>query len=124
VNSSLLGANAANVIIVPLPMGASNILGSLSLTGTTKEIVIENSFVGGTLSVANSNASLIDLFSNSVGGNVLVQNNKTSGGANSDIVQANTIGGSLVCSGNTPAPVNGGAPNTAGGSKTGQCSGL
>jgi 5'-nucleotidase len=122
VNSSLLGANAASIIIVPLPSGVSNILGSVSLTGTTKELVIENSFVGGTLSVANSNVTLIDLFSNNVGGNVLVQNNKTSGGVNSDIIQANTIGGSLVCSGNTPAPVNGGAPNTVGGSKAGQCS--
>jgi hypothetical protein len=60
----------------------------------------------------------------SVGADVLVHNNKTSGGANHDIIQANTIGGSLVCSGNTPASVNGGAPNIVGGSKAGQCSGL
>ena len=127
VNSSLLSVNAANVdiVIFPAGSGAANILGSVSLTGTTGTLTIQNSFIGGTVSVANSNAHLIDLFSNNVGANVLVQNNKTNGGVNSDIIQANTIGGSLVCSGNTPPPVlAGGAANVVGGAKTGQCSGL
>jgi hypothetical protein len=127
VNSSLLSVNAANIdiVIFPATVGAANILGSVSLTGTTNTVTIQNSFIGGTVSVANSNAHLIDLFSNNVGANVLVQNNKTNGGVNSDIIQANTIGGSLVCSGNTPAPVlAGGAANVVGGAKTGQCTGL
>ena len=38
--------------------------------------------------------------------------------------EANTIGGPLTCSGNSPAPTNDGYPNAVSGSRSGQCSGL
>ena len=122
VKGSLLSVDAAEVgVIAP---GTASILGSVSLTGTTVFAGFQGTVIGGTLVVANSNAvNGIGLFSNTVAGSVLVQNNKTSG-AGSDEIQNNTIGGSLVCAGNTPAPVDFGVPNTVGGAKVGQCAGL
>jgi hypothetical protein len=123
VNSSLLSAGARIVQLAPQPLGATNILGSVSLVGTIIVADVEHSFIGGTLSVANSNATSVVFLGNNVAGNVLVQNNKTSVGPN-DFIASNTIGGSLVCSGNTPPPTDAGLPNTVGGSKVGQCGGL
>jgi hypothetical protein len=124
VNSSLLATNAASVNITSSAAGAVNILGSVSVTGTGF-VLIEETFIGGTVSVANSHATFIILFQDNVGGNVLVRNNNTSGGPNSNTIAANIIGGSLVCSGNTPAPgLGGGGANTVGGARAGQCSGL
>jgi len=122
VNGSLLGIGAAGLQIVPRPLGAATILGSVSLTGATDNIVITDSFIGGTLSIASSKAGFVNVFQNNIAGNTLVQGNKTP--VNEDAITGNTIGGSLVCAGNTPAPVDGGMPNTVGGSKVGQCSGL
>jgi hypothetical protein len=95
----------------------------VSLDGTTVVADVEHSFIGATLSVANSSAVSVVLFGNNVGGSVLVQNNKTLAGPN-DFIAANIIGGSLVCSGNTPPPIDSGFPNTVGGSKVAQCAGL
>jgi hypothetical protein len=39
-------------------------------------------------------------------------------------VAASTVNGSLSCTGNAPAPINLGAPNTVRGPTAGQCSGL
>jgi hypothetical protein len=44
-------------------------------------------------------------------------------GPGNTIVKANTVFGTLACTGNTPAPTNDGQPNTAG-SKVGQCASL
>jgi hypothetical protein len=125
VNSSLIGVNARGIELAPAPMGAANILGNVSLSGTTGNagIGIDQSFIGGTLSVANSNVPEIELLFNNVAGSVLVQNNKTSGVDNNRI-DGNAIGGSLVCTGNMPAPGDSGFANMVGGNKVGQCSGL
>jgi hypothetical protein len=118
VNGSLLSVNANTIEVT------ANILGSVSLTGTTGDAIITDSFIGGTLSVANSAAVGIVLSRNNVGGATLVQNNQCFNEASCDSVAANTIGGSLVCTGNTPSPVDIGGANTVGGNKVGQCSGL
>ena len=74
--------------------------------------------------VTNSMISAyINLTGNSVGGSLLNQNSKTPAPGDNDIVN-NTIGGSLICTNNSPAPQDGGTPNTVGGAKTVQCSGL
>jgi hypothetical protein len=39
-------------------------------------------------------------------------------------IEANTIGGSLSCTGNTPPPTNDGHPNKIIGSASGQCTGF
>jgi len=126
INGSLIGTNAFTIEITPATGtgGAANILGSVSLTGIAGFVAIDNSFIGGTVSVSGSNPVDIFVVSDIVSGNVLIRNNTTRGGPNSDVIQGNTIGSSLVCSGNTPAPVNGGVPNTVGGSTVGQCQGL
>jgi hypothetical protein len=58
----------------------------------------------------------VGFIANRVGGSLTV--NGTSGGPT--IVAANTIGGRLACTGNSPVATNGGRPNTAG-SRTGEC---
>jgi len=117
-------AGATCTVSGPASGGAASILGSVSLTGIAGFVGINNSFIGGTLSVSGSNPVDIFVVSNTVSGNVLIRNNTTRGGANSDVIQGNTIGSSLVCSGNVPAPVDLGTANTVGGNKVGQCSGL
>jgi hexosaminidase len=46
------------------------------------------------------------------------------GGPGNTVIKANVFHGTLSCTGNTPAPVNAGQPNTGPGAKTGQCTGL
>jgi hypothetical protein len=117
---SLSSVNASNIVINPAP-GAANIFGGVSITGTTgttSELRITDAFIGGTLSFADSNPHSIVLASSIVGGGVLVTNNQRV------FVIGNTIGGSLVCVGNTPLPGDAGSANTVGGAKVGQCSSL
>jgi hexosaminidase len=124
VNSALLAVGSKMIYLVPATGGAVDILGSVSVTGATKTVDIRDSFVGGTLSVANSTISAyINLSGNNVAGNLLDTINHTPAAGDND-VDGNTIGASLVCTGNSPAPQDGGKPNTVGGSKVGQCSGL
>jgi len=124
VNSALLAVGAKTIYLVPQAPGAVDILGSVSVTGATQTVDIRDSFIGGTLSVANSTISAyINLSANNVGGNVLNRSNTTPAPGDNDIV-GNMIGGSLVCASNSPAPQDGGTPNTVGGAKVGQCSGL
>jgi hypothetical protein len=119
VNGSLLSTGAATIEIT-----AENILGNVSVSGTTLGAFVTDSFIGGTLSVSNSKVVGMVFSRNNVGGSMLVQNNQCFNEANCDAVGANVIGGSLVCSGNSPPPVDIGGPNTVGGSKVAQCSGL
>ena len=56
---------------------------------------------------------------NQVSHNLTVNN----GGPGQTVIKANTIVGTLACSGNNPAPTNAGQVNTAG-AKTGQCTAL
>jgi hypothetical protein len=85
-----------------------------------------DSSVGGAVLVADASGSVLvgDPTDDACGGNtisagVVLQNNHS--GVE---VAANHIGGSLVCSGNNPAPKNDGQPNTVTGARSGQCAGL
>jgi hypothetical protein len=123
VNSSLSAVGASKIVITPAPMGAANFLGSVFVIATHGATVdIEDSIVGGTLSVSNSTVAEAVLRDNNVAGNVLFRNNGAP--VDTNTIAGNTIGGSLVCTGNTPLPVDAGSPNTVGGAKVGQCSGL
>ena len=122
--NSLSAVGARMIYLVPATGGAVSITGGVSVTGATNTVDIRDSFIGGNLLVANSMISAyINLTENSVGGNVLNRSNTTPAPGDNDIVD-NTIGGSLVCSGNSPAPQDDGMPNTVGGAKMVQCSGL
>jgi hypothetical protein len=124
VNGSVLGVDACTIGIKALVGGATNILGNVSLTGTTCSVTIATSFIGGTVLITNSNAVGIGVEESNVAGSVILQNNKTGGFPDSDVIGGNVIGGSLACANNTPPPANLGSPNTVGGSKVAQCSGL
>jgi hypothetical protein len=55
-------------------------------------------------------------------GPVALRNNAT--GTVEPIVARSTVDGPLACSGNSPAPINLGAPNDVTGQATGQCAAL
>jgi hexosaminidase len=76
----------------------ATIKGPVSVTGTTGQVTIEDTTVGGPLVLQNNRATTI--------------------------VAGNHIAGPLSCTGNTPAPTNAGRPNTVSGPKAGQCAGL
>jgi hypothetical protein len=80
----------------------SQVVGPISVRGTTERVVMSGT---------------------QVVGSVLVVNNRT--GDTPALVSGNWIVGSLFCTGNQPAPVDGGVPNTViGGMKLDQCAGL
>jgi hypothetical protein len=74
--------------------------------------------VAGDINVTGNRAGLA-LGGNLVSGNVNVDGN----GPGLTVVKANTVFRTLACTGNDPAPMNAGQPNTAA-AKTGQCSAL
>ncbi|GAA4585672.1 hypothetical protein GCM10023194_29040 [Planotetraspora phitsanulokensis] len=76
----------------------ATVKGPVTVTGTTGQVTIDGSTVGGPLVLQNNTATTI--------------------------VAGNHIGGPLSCAGNSPAPSNGGRPNTVSGPKSGQCAGL
>jgi hypothetical protein len=127
-NFTVFGAvssvNAARIDIEADPPDAVNIFGSVAITGTTREVIITDSSIDGTLSLLNSHVVSSVLARNTVTGGVNVIRNKCSNGAKCDNVAANMIGLTLVCVGNTPPPVDIGGANTVGGVKVGQCRSL
>jgi hypothetical protein len=78
----------------------SNVDGPVQLTATSRSVVLVGSRIGGPAVVSASRTT------------------------DPAALAGNTIGGSLSCSGNTPAPTNLGAPNNVAGPRTGQCGGL
>jgi hypothetical protein len=79
-------------------MNGSTVVGPVSLRDGTAQVAV----------VANRIAGPVTLERNLTGGTPIV-------------VAANTVSGPLRCSGNEPAPVNNGQPNTVDGPKSGQC---
>jgi hexosaminidase len=75
----------------------------------------------------SSNLAGIEVESDWITGPVTLTNNEGPAFLGSEAgaeVEANRISGPLTCSGNTPAPVNDGLPNTVTGPETGQCAGF
>jgi hypothetical protein len=74
-----------------------------------------------------NNASQIEVGGNKIGGALILTDSTgvTNPGPYTENrvseIEANHIGGSLNCSGNTPGPTNDGQPNTVTGSRNGQC---
>jgi Bacterial Ig-like domain (group 3) len=74
-----------------------------------------------------SNRGDAELARNHIRGTVNVRGNSGTGPFPEDSateIEANTIGGSLHCTGNVPPPTNDGHPNAVAGSRTHQCAGL
>ena len=80
------------------PCGMDVVSGPVTLSGNTGGVILAGSTISGPARITSN-----------------------SGGA---LVAANTISGPLSCSGNNPAPTDGGQPNTVKGPATGQCSTL
>lgn len=133
-NTTVGGSRSANGARA-LTVCGSTVNGSVNITNSSGYVLLGN---GGC--APNTFRSSVTLTSNHggfrVSGNAvsssLQATNTTTasgalnptGGPATHVIRANSVGGSLMCSGNAPAPTNEGSPNTVMGSKTGQCSGL
>jgi hypothetical protein len=125
-----IGASALTVCgtTVSGPVSAQNTTGTLLLGGgpdastepTDAAPCPANTFQGPV--GLSGNRGPVELGGSHVTGPVSLTNNSSPGPAPE--VEANTIGGPLTCSGNSPAPTNDGYPNTVSGPRSGQCSGL
>ena len=90
--------SATGAALVELIGGS--VSGPVSLTGTTGEVEVEGVRISGPLTLTDTNV------------------------AAAPVLAGNIVNGPLSCTGNTPAPVNNGQPNTIRGPATGQCKGL
>ena len=105
-------------------------------SGPFLNLPIKDNSIGGNLVVQGWHGGWWGVIRNDVGGNVIVANNEsvvTEGGPGTDSdaneIQSNfSIGGNLICHGNSPHaqinPADGGGPNVVGGKKIGECAGL
>jgi len=93
---------------------------------------IKDNTISGNLIVQGWKGAWVGALRNSVSGNVIISNNVGvaiggTGEPDSTEVATNTIGGNLICQGNSPAAQvgdSGGLPNTVTGHKLGECAGL
>lgn len=110
-------ANGAGLLVIDGVSVGHNVIAS-----GPQIVRINESVINGNVSISGS-STLVELFPNTVNGNVNISNNNTPfGGGNT--IAANTIGGNLVCTGNTPPPDNFGLTNAVSGQRVGQCAGL
>ena len=106
--------------------------GAVNISGATKFVLIgdpgDDGCAGNTFRrgvTLSANAGGVELGHNHVTGTVSVTGTTGHGPAIEDVgteIEANTIGGALACSGNTPVATNGGQPNTVSGAESGECS--
>jgi hypothetical protein len=119
------GAHVAGPVTVSA--GASvvardvKVAGPVSAQGASS-VVLVDSQVAGPVSITGSSDRVV-VVGSTVAGPVTVDGNSTAGGE-PIVISGNEIADGLSCSGNDPAPVNGGVPNTGNGPKTGQCADL
>ncbi|MGV4988938.1 FG-GAP-like repeat-containing protein [Streptomyces sp. NRAIS3] len=132
-NSTIQGSVASSHSTLVGVCG-TNVTGSLVESGASRFVVVGDP--GDDHCAANhinrhvmlgSNTGGTELISNNIGGTTMVTNNRGTGPFPEDDrpeIEGNTIGGSLLCSGNTPSPTNDGHPNTVSGARMGQCTAL
>ncbi len=98
----------------------STIAGPLSAAGASA-VHLYTTTVRGPVSISGASGS-VAVVDSTVRGPVSLANNTT--GDIEPIVARSTVNGPLACSGNVPAPIDLGAPNTVRGPASGQCTGL
>jgi hypothetical protein len=87
---------------------------------------VEDNVIRGGAHITGYSGFWLGFIRNQVGGSVRLNNNIMDDPDANEFV-SNTIGGNLVCIGNSPAPQigdSGGSPNVVSGDKIGQCAGL
>jgi hypothetical protein len=117
-------------------VGGAEVHGNVRVVGSgnTYGVQVGGNDVSGSIVVINSAAiappvpTKFAIVGNTVTDNVVFSNNNTEGTIEPPLIGSNTIGGSLVCWANVPAPTNdppgGPYPNSVAGSRVGQCAGL
>ncbi|HEV2100760.1 MAG TPA: hypothetical protein VGR45_17775 [Stellaceae bacterium] len=125
IDGSVIATNALSVTLAGIVTVGKNI----TLQGTTGQVEIAAVNIGGNAQIVGSLVGPLSIESNNILGNVAVNGNNTVSTIN--VIANNTIGGNLVCVQNTPGPNNivvvpppTPLPNTVGGNKVGQCTGL
>lgn len=107
---------------IPAPWSEDAAL-SNPTTGSPQYTDIEDSRIGGNLSITGVQTCFLASFRDQIAGNVTFSNNVTSD-PDGDELANNLIGGNLACSSNLPAVQFGdstAAPNMVGGSGSGEC---
>ncbi|WP_369185345.1 FG-GAP-like repeat-containing protein [Streptomyces sp. Y1] len=110
---------------------ASTVTGSVEVDGSSGFVAIgdpvDEGCAGNRIDgsvVLTDNAGGLALVDNRIGGSTVVDGTSGAGPFPHDDrarIAANTIAGSLACSGNTPPPSDDGRPDTVSGPRTGQC---
>ena len=132
-NSTLKGAlsatdSPAGISVCNSTVQSVTVIGSTGfvLIGDPGDDLCLGDTVHGQLSFTANHAGL-EVGHNGTTNGVSMNSNSGTGAFAEDAapeVEGNTLGGSLTCSGNTPAPTNDLQPNNVTGARTGQCSGL
>ena len=107
---------------IPAPWSEDPAL-SNPTTGSPQYTDVEDSTIGGNLTITGVQSCFVASFRDRIGGNVAFSNNVTSD-PDGDELGSNLIGGNLACSSNLPAVQfgdSGAAPNIVGGSGSGEC---
>ncbi|MFJ7096527.1 Ig-like domain-containing protein [Streptomyces mirabilis] len=113
---------------------ASTVAGSVNIATASGFVVIGDpgddgcagNRITGSVALSNNHGGA-EAIANHIGGSVQVQWTTGTGPFPEDSraeIEGNTIGGSLICSGNVPEPTNDGNPNSVTGPRLGQCSTL
>ena len=133
--SAVVDGNVIANGALTLYLGGATVHGNVIVTGggdPGRNLPIKDDTIDGNLIVQGWSGLWFGIIRDTVGGNVIANNNVATDPANdpgsdSSEIVTNTISGNLICSGNVPVAQigdTGGTPNTVGGVKLGQCSGL
>jgi hypothetical protein len=102
--------------------------GGPGVNGDFLNFPIKDNVIGGSLLVSGWQGGWFGVIRNHIGGVAVINGNLSVQDPDSNEIQTNTIGGSLICLRNSPKtqvnPDDGGQPNVVGGLKLGQCSDL
>jgi hypothetical protein len=130
VNSSIATGVSSNGAKALQMCGSRVVNGPVSVVGSTGFVLIGDP--GDDHCAADSLNGLVTMQSNAGGAEVssssmkglIVQNTSGTGAFPEDAqaeIEHNQISGNLSCSGNVPAPINDGQPNSVTGTRSGQC---
>ena len=110
VSGSVRGEGATSI-----SLETSNVTGDVLMNGGTSAEVVDSD-VGGNVRLIGSSSNA------SVSGTAVEGDLEVSQNGGSTFIDANTVGGNLICEGNEPAPE--GSENQIAGNSTGQCAGF